>query len=53
MARRGAGPAAAPPIADAGLTPMVLTPTLTGYVARGFLGVTATMLAALTGFLKA
>jgi lipopolysaccharide export system permease protein len=28
---------------------MVLTPTLTGYVARGFLGVTATMLAALTG----
>ena len=28
---------------------MVLTPTLTGYVARGFLGMTATMLAALTG----
>ncbi len=28
---------------------MVLTPTLTGYVARGFLGMTMTMLGALTG----
>lgn len=28
---------------------MVLTPTLTGYVARAFLGMTTTMLAALTG----